>query len=41
MKSVIRRKRKKYIPSTSQITAENILDRNFYANKPNQNGLLM
>ncbi|WP_052117325.1 IS3 family transposase, partial [Clostridium botulinum] len=39
MKSVIRRKRKKYIPSTPQITAENILDRNFYANKPNQKWL--
>lgn len=39
MKSVIRRKKKNYIPSTPQITAENILNRNFYADKPNQKWL--
>lgn len=39
MKSVIRRKRKSYIPSTPQITAENILSRNFSAEKPNQKWL--
>lgn len=39
MKLVIRRKRKKYIPSTPQITAENILKRDFHADKPNQKWL--
>lgn len=39
MKSVIRKKRKNYIPSTPQITAENILNRKFYADKPNQKWL--
>lgn len=39
MKSVIRRKRKTYIPSTPQITAENILNRDFHADKPNQKWL--
>lgn len=39
MKSVIRRKRKSYIPSTPQITAENILNRDFHADKPNQKWL--
>jgi transposase InsO family protein len=39
MKSVIRRKKKSYIPSTPQITAENILNREFYADKPNQKWL--
>ena len=39
MKSVIRRKKKNYIPSTPQITAENILDRKFHADKPNQKWL--
>lgn len=39
MKSVIRRKRKNYIPSTPQITAENILNRDFHADKPNQKWL--
>jgi putative transposase len=33
--SVIRKKRKKYIQSTPQITAENILNREFTADKPN------
>lgn len=37
--SVIRKKRKKYIHSTPQITAENILDRDFTANKPNEKWL--
>jgi len=39
MKSVIRRKRKNYVPSTPQITAENILNRKFYADKPNEKWL--
>lgn len=39
LKSVIRRKRKNYIPSTPQITAENILNRGFHADKPNQKWL--
>lgn len=39
MKSVIRRKRKIYIPSTPQITADNILNRDFHADKPNQKWL--
>lgn len=39
MKSVIRKKKKKYIHSTPQITAENILNREFYAEKPNQKWL--
>ncbi len=39
MKSVIRRKKKIYIPSTPQITAENILNREFHADKPNQKWL--
>lgn len=39
MKSVIRRKRKSYVPSTPQITAENVLSRNFSAEKPNQKWL--
>lgn len=39
MKSVIRKKRKNYIPSTPQIAAENILNREFHADKPNQKWL--
>jgi transposase InsO family protein len=39
MKSAIRKKRRSYIPSTPQITAENVLDRNFQADKPNQKWL--
>jgi transposase InsO family protein len=39
MKSVIRKKKKKYVASTPQITAENILNREFYADKPNQKWL--
>jgi len=39
MKSVIRRKKKNYVPSTPQVTAENILNRKFYANEPNQKWL--
>ncbi len=34
--SVIRRKRKKYQSSTPETTAENLLNRNFYAGGPNQ-----
>lgn len=39
MKSVIRKRKKNYVPSTPQITAENILNREFYSNKPNQKWL--
>jgi putative transposase len=39
MKSVIRKRKKNYTPSTPQITAENILSRNFQADKPNQKWL--
>lgn len=39
MKSVIRKKKKKYIISTPQITAENVLNRKFHAEKPNQKWL--
>ncbi len=39
MKSVIRKKKRSYIPSTPQITAENILNRDFQADKPNQKWL--
>ena len=37
--SVIRKKRKSYIQSTPQITAENKLNREFYANRPNEKWL--
>lgn len=36
IKSVIRRKKSKYKKSTAQITAENLLARDFYATKPNE-----
>lgn len=39
MKSVIRKKKRAYIASTPQITAENVLNRKFYAEKPNQKWL--
>ena len=39
MKSVIRRRKNKYTPSTPQITAENVLNREFQADKPNQKWL--
>jgi transposase InsO family protein len=39
LQSVIRRKRKNYIPSTPQVTAENILNRDFSAKRPNQKWL--
>ena len=39
MKSVIRKKKKNYVPSIPQITAENILNRKFHADKPNQKWL--
>jgi len=39
LKSIIRRKRKNYISSTPQITAENILDRNFEADGINKKWL--
>lgn len=39
MKSVIRKKKKNYKPSTLQITAENILNREFQADTPNQKWL--
>ena len=37
--AVIRKKKKKYIKSTPQITAENILNREFTSNKPNEKWL--
>lgn len=37
--SVIRRKRKGYVPSKPEITAENVLNRNFEATKPNEKWL--
>ena len=39
LKSVTRIKKKTYIPSAPQITAENILNRNFHADKPNEKWL--
>ena len=39
LKSVTRIKKKTYIPSTPQITAENILKRDFHADKPNEKWL--
>ena len=39
LKSVCRRKRRTYIPSTPEVTAENILNREFYAAKPNEKWL--
>ncbi len=36
IKSVIRKKKNKYLKSTPEITAENLLQRNFYAHKPNE-----
>lgn len=39
MKSIIRKKRKNYILSTPQITAENVLNRKFQADRPNQKWL--
>ena len=37
--AVIRKKRKKYIPTTPQITAENVLNRKFYADSTNEKWL--
>lgn len=39
MKSIIRRKKKSYIPCTPQVTAENILNREFHADRPNEKWL--
>lgn len=39
LKSVCRRKRYNYIPSTPEGTAENILNRDFHADKPNEKWL--
>ena len=39
LKSVCRPKRKNYIPSTPEVTAENILNREFFADKPNEKWL--
>ena len=36
VKSVIRRKKSKYTKSTAEVTAENILKRDFNASKPNE-----
>ena len=37
--SVCRKKRKNYTPSTPEVTAENILNRDFHADKPNEKWL--
>lgn len=39
LKSVTRIKRKKHIPSTPEITAENVLNRDFHADAPNEKWL--
>jgi len=39
LQSVTRKKRKNYIPSTPEVTAKNILNREFYADKPNEKWL--
>lgn len=39
LRSVCRKKRYNYIPSTPEITAENILNRKFYADSPNEKWL--
>lgn len=39
LKSVTRIKQKKYIPSTPEITAENVLNRDFHADAPNEKWL--
>ncbi|WP_369680707.1 IS3 family transposase [Bittarella massiliensis (ex Durand et al. 2017)] len=39
MKSVIRKKRPRHVRSTPEVTAENILNRQFYANKTNEKWL--
>ena len=39
LKSVCRKKRYNYVKSTPQVTAENILNRDFTANRPNQKWL--
>ena len=39
LKSVCRRKRYNYIKSTPEIAAENILNRNFHADRPNEKWL--
>ncbi|WP_411861160.1 IS3 family transposase [Priestia megaterium] len=36
LQSVIRRKRKRYVPSSAQYVAENRLNREFTASKPNE-----
>ena len=40
LKSVCRRKHRKYIRTTPGVTAENILNRKFYADKTNEKWLL-
>lgn len=39
LKSVCRRKHRNFIKSTPEITSENILNRKFNANKPNEKWL--
>lgn len=39
LKSVTRIKRKNYIPSTPEVTAENVLNRDFHADVPNEKWL--
>ncbi len=41
LKSVARIKKNTYIPSTPQITAENVLKRDFHADKPNEKWLMI
>lgn len=38
LKSVSRKKRYNYIKSTPEVIAENILNRDFYADKPKRSG---
>ena len=39
LQSVCRKKRNNYTPSTPEVTAENLLHRNFHADKPNEKWL--
>lgn len=39
LRSVCRKRRNNYTPSTPEVTAENILNRNFHADKPNEKWL--
>ena len=39
LRSVCRKKRSSYTPSTPEVIAENILNRDFHADKPNEKWL--